>query len=107
MPDTTTMTDPVAEVMERVKSLTHSQRIALAKRLLDSLDLPEAPPATRGRPVEELIGLGAPVPPPSTDGRPGLSGEDIRRIFGAGRPAPDDETVRRWRDEHLMEKYGQ
>ena len=27
-------------------------------------------------------------------------------LFRTDRPAPDDETVRLWIDEHRMEKYG-
>ncbi len=58
-------------------------RIALVKYVLDTLDVPQAVPVPRGRPVEELIGIGA----------------------GAS-PAPDDAQVKSWIDEHRMEKYG-
>jgi hypothetical protein len=56
----------------------------LARRILDAVDAADtSAPATRGKPVSALIGLGA----------------------GAGEP-PSDETVRQWIDEHRVEKYG-
>ncbi len=76
-------TEQVSEVIDRVKTWPKTLRIALAKRLLDTLDSPEASTATRGRHVEELIGLGAGPAPP-----------------------PDDAVVRSWIDEHRMGKYG-
>ncbi len=74
----------LADVMGRVKTWPPTLRIALAHRILDSLET--AQPAPRGLParsVQELIGIGAGDSPP-----------------------PDDEAVRRWIDEHRMEKYG-
>jgi hypothetical protein len=76
-------TDQLSDVMDRVKTWPRTMRIALVKYVLDTLDVPQAVPVPRGRPVEELIGLGA-----------------------GSSPAPDDAQVKSWIDEHRMEKYG-
>jgi hypothetical protein len=74
----------LADVMGRVKSWPPALRIALAHRILDSLEPAQpAPRALSARSVQELIGLG------SGDSSP-----------------PDDEAVRRWIDEHRMGKHG-
>jgi hypothetical protein len=81
----------LTQVWEQVKNWPVRLQIALARRLLDTIDTAEpavqaprtGPPATRGRPVAELIGLGA----------------------GNG-PPPSDEQVRQWIEEHRREKYG-
>jgi hypothetical protein len=83
MPRITTETEQLSDVMDRVKTWPRTMRIALAKYVLDTLDVPRAGPAPRGRPVEELIGLGA-----------------------GSTPAPDDDQVQSWIDEHRVEKYG-
>lgn len=85
MSETITPTDAekLSEIIERVKTWSHSMKIALAKQVLDTLEPPRALPVTRGRPVEELIGIGAGDSPP-----------------------PDDDQVRAWVDEHRMGKYG-
>jgi hypothetical protein len=80
---TPTDAEQVSEIMERVRTWPRSMRIALAKRVLDTLEDPEAGPATRGRPVEELNGIG--------------SGDS---------PPPDDNQGRTWVDEHRMGTYG-
>ena len=33
--------------------------------------------------------------------------EDVRAILKPKGPPPDDATIKRWIDEHRMEKYGQ
>jgi hypothetical protein len=78
--------DPLNEVLVRVNTWPPAQRITLARRILEALEpmTLTATPTPRGRPIEELLAL-----------------------FRTDRPAPDDETVRRWIDEHRMEKYGQ
>ncbi len=107
---TPTPSEQLSEIMDRVKTWPRTLKIALAKRVLDALDVPEPGPATRGRPVEELIGLGAgsstseqSVPPRALRGR---SVAEIIDTYKTDQPAPDDETIRLWIDEHRMEKYG-
>ena len=74
----------LSDVLNRVKGWPPAQRITLARRILETLEPAAAPAAPRGvRSVQELIGIGAGDSPP-----------------------PDDETIRRWVDEHRMEKYG-
>jgi hypothetical protein len=76
-------TNELMDVMDRVKTWSPTLRIALARRILESLDVPPADPSRRGRPVHELIGLGAGDSPP-----------------------PDDDRVQQWIDEHRLEKCG-
>jgi hypothetical protein len=74
----------MTDVLTRVKNWSPESRIALARRILETLERPQQP--TReltSRSVQVLIGLGR-----------------------GDSPAPDDDTVRRWIDEHRMEKYG-
>jgi hypothetical protein len=77
-------TRQVAEILDRVKDWPPELKIILARRILESLEpaATPAPPRT-GRSVRELIGMGTGDSPP-----------------------PDDETVRRWIDEHRLEKSG-
>jgi hypothetical protein len=83
-----TVPSDVAHVLELVKTWPVDMRIALARRILETVE--KSPLASgkasgrRGKPVEALIGIGA----------------------GSG-PAPTDEDVRQWLAEHRMEKYGQ
>jgi len=54
--------------------------------------------------AEELLRSLHPVVRPN--GRRRISAEQVLGI-GAGKvPPPDDETVKRWIEEHRMEKYG-
>jgi hypothetical protein len=86
--------DEFAEVMERVRGWSPSLRIALAKGILDSLQAAGATEPAHGR--------------PDSARKPtrGLSAEEIRGLLKTDRPPPDDESVKRWIDEHRMEKYG-
>ncbi len=72
-------------VWEQVRRWPAQLQVSLARRLLDAADTAEPTfgGPTRGKPVSELIGLGA----------------------GSGNP-PSDETVRQWLEEHRAEKYG-
>jgi hypothetical protein len=36
----------------------------------------------------------------------GWSAADVIAAANSRQPAPDDETVKQWVDEHRMEKYG-
>lgn len=74
----TVETRELTEVLNRVINWTPESRFALARRILETLE-----PAPSVRSVQELIRIGAGDSPP-----------------------PDDETVRRWIDEHRVEKYG-
>jgi hypothetical protein len=75
----------LVEVLARVKAWDPATRIILARQILETLEQtsPYRGSAPRGRPVRELIGIGA----------------------GDG-PPPDDEQVERWIAEYRMEKYG-
>jgi hypothetical protein len=80
----TTEAEDLARVWNQVRNWPPRLQLSLARRILDAVDAAETPaPVTRGKPVSALIGLGA----------------------GEGEP-PSDETVRRWIDEHRVEKYG-
>jgi hypothetical protein len=74
----------LTEVLDRVRSWSGEARIVLARRILETLERsPREARRSQARSVHELIGIGA----------------------GAG-PAPDDQTIRHWIDEHRVEKYG-
>ncbi len=80
----------LTDVLNRVKTWPTTLRITLAREILESLDKAEAE--------------GPPHRPPRRHA-------DYRRRksaawFKTDRPPPDDETVKRWIDEHRMEKYG-
>jgi hypothetical protein len=80
----TTEATELTDVLSRVSHWSPESRIVLARRILETLEGPQLPVrGLRPRSVQELIGLGA-----------------------GGSPAPDDDTVRRWIDDHRMEKYG-
>jgi len=78
----------LTDVLNRVKAWPTTLRITLARKILESLDKAEAPPA-----------------PPLRKTR-GLSAAEVRGLLKTDRPPPDDETVERWIDEHRLEKYG-
>ncbi len=71
------------EVLARVRAWPPEQRLHLAEDLLRSLPRASTPDGLRGVPVERVRGVAT----------------------GAG-SVPDDETVRRWIEEHRAEKYG-
>ncbi len=73
-----------ADIIERVKDWPPESRIVLARRHSgDSRIRGRAARPPKAGSVQEWIGMGA-----------------------GGSPPPDDETVRRWIDEHRAEKYG-
>lgn len=78
----------LTDVLNRVKTWPTTLRITLAHKILESLDKEDSPVAP---------------PPPKARG---LSAAEIQSLLKTDRPPPDDETVRRWIDEHRMEKYG-
>jgi hypothetical protein len=77
----------IAEVLSRIRSWPAATRVALARRILETLESP---------PVEQ--------PPPPLPRGP--SAAEIAAMFKTEKPAPDDATVKQWIDEHRMEKYG-
>ena len=81
-----TMTDDLTEVLDRVKTWSVTSRIALVKGVLETFTSDTATDSA------------APTVAPSS--------EEIRRTYQTDRDAPSDETIRRWKHEHLMEKYG-
>ena len=70
------------EVLTSIRSWPAAHRLRLAEAVLGSLRQELDSPPLRGVPVEKVFGIAA----------------------GSG-PAPDDETVRRWIEEHRQEKY--
>jgi hypothetical protein len=71
------------KVLVTVRSWPPEWRLQLAEELLRSLHGVVPTERKRGVPVEQVLGIGA----------------------GSG-PPPDDETVKKWIEEHRMEKYG-
>ncbi len=76
----------IAEVVSRVRSWPAAMRVALARRILETLDSPveePAPQLPRGPTAAEVVAR-----------------------FKTDKPAPDDATVKQWIDEYRMKKYG-
>jgi hypothetical protein len=71
------------EVFTLIRAWPPGRRLKLAEAILDSLHQDLGTPPLRGVPVEKVLGVAA----------------------GSG-PPPDDETVKRWTDEHRREKHG-
>lgn len=80
-------TNEIAEILSQVRSWPAARRVALARRILETLENP---------PVEQ------PSPPLPR----GPSAAEIAAMFKTDKPAPDDATFKQWIDEHRMEKYG-
>lgn len=80
-------TKEVADVIQRVQGWPPPLRIALARRILETLESP---------PAQELL----PKLPR------GPSAAEIAAMFKAIKPAPTDDEVERIRDEELLRKYG-
>jgi hypothetical protein len=78
----TTELNELEDVLSRVLTWTPEMRLRLAEQMLRSLQTDVMPSGLRGVPAELVQGIAA------SDG-----------------PPPDDETVRRWIDAHLTEKY--
>jgi hypothetical protein len=75
-------TSEIEQIMERVRFWPSDHKLALVRKVLETFDK-ESRSKPRGRPVSELIGIGAGKAPP-----------------------PDDEQVKQWIDDYRMEKYG-
>jgi hypothetical protein len=80
-------TNQIADVVRHVQNWPASLRVALARRILETLESP---------PVEQL---------PAERPR-GPTAAEIAAMFKTDKPAPDDATVKQWINEHRMEKYG-
>ena len=72
------------EIFERTKTWPTALRIRLARRLLESVDTSVVESTARGWRAADAIAA-----------------------VNSRQPAPDDETVKQWIDEHRMEKYEQ
>jgi hypothetical protein len=77
----------IADIVRRVQSWPAPLRVALARRILETLESP---------PVEQ----------PQAALPRGPSAAEVAAMFKTDKPAPDDATVKQWIDEHRMEKYG-
>ena len=74
-----------AEVMQRLEKWPVQDRWTLSQRLLEGLDIKKRP-LTR---------------PPMQ-----IPLDEIEGMLATGKPAPDDETCKRWIEEERMRKYG-
>lgn len=90
----TSEVNELSDVLNRVKDWPPAQRITLARRILETIETHHVSPP----PSSE-----APTSPPNPRG---LSAAELQALLKTDRPAPDDETVKQWIDEHRMEKYG-
>lgn len=73
----------ISEVVARVAAWPPAERIKLARKILETVETAGERRSSRGYSAAEVIAL-----------------------LQSRQPAPNDETVRRWRDEHRTEKYG-
>jgi len=80
-------TSDITAVVQRVQSWPVRMRIALARRILETVEDPAAPELPPARPR-------------------GYSAEEVRAMLRIDKPAPDDATVKQWIEEHRLEKYG-
>lgn len=78
----------ITDVVEHILNWPPAMRIALARRILETLERPAAGPTDSGFPR-------------------GPSAAEVATLFKTDKAAPDDATVRQWIEEHRMEKYGQ
>jgi hypothetical protein len=69
-------------IIRQVSSWPAGARLTLARRLLEGLE-----------------------PSPGSGERHGYSAAEAAALVNSRQPAPDDETVRRWVEEHRSEKH--
>lgn len=74
-----------AEVLQRLEKWPVQDRWTLSQRLLEGLDVKKRPLAR----------------PPMR-----MSLDEIEGMLATDKPAPDDETCKRWIEEERMRKYG-
>ena len=73
----------ISEVVARVAAWPPAERIKLARKILETVETTGEKRTSRGYSAAEVISL-----------------------LQSRQPAPDDQTVRRWIDDHRTEKYG-
>ena len=113
----------ISEVVARVAAWPPAERIKLAQKILETVETPSDKRSSRGYSAAEVIAL-MQSPQPAPDDQddviqqmqtryPKLFQHSdtawVKSLIGlaAGeKPPPTDEEVRRWIDEHRMEKYG-
>jgi hypothetical protein len=84
---TSAETTEVADIVRRVQSWPVTLRIALARRILETLEAP-------------------PVPDRSANQGHGLSAAEVMAKFRPVVPTPSDEECERVLEEELSKKYG-
>ena len=84
---TSVETNQIADVVQRVRHWPLPMRLALARRILETLESP------------------SPTQPPPRLPR-GPSAAEVAAMFKTDNQAPNDEEVQRILDEELMRKYG-
>ncbi len=77
-------TPEFTDILGRITSWPPELRITLARRVLESVETSPSSQVTRRR----------------------LSAAEVIARLKMPQPAPDDASVKRWIDEHRMEKYG-
>jgi hypothetical protein len=80
-------TNEIADVVQQVQNWPVPMRISLARQILESV---EHEPA-------DVRACGVPRGP---------SAAEVAARFGTEKPAPDDQAVKQWVDEHRLAKYG-
>jgi hypothetical protein len=80
-------TNQIADVVRRVQDWPAPLRVALARRILETLESPA---------VDQ--------PPPQLPRGP--SAAEIAALFKTDKPAPTDEEVQRILEDELLRKYG-
>ena len=84
---TNTETNEIADIVQRVQSWPVPMRIAVARRILETVEHSPTPETTSKEPR-------------------GPSAAEVAARFKTDRPAPDDATVKQWIDDYRMGKYG-
>lgn len=84
---TSAETSEIAVVVERILSWPVPMRIALARRILETVQ-------------DTAVTTSLPSLPR------GYSAAEVRALLKIDKPGPDDATVKRWIEEHRREKYG-
>ena len=73
----------ISEVVARVSSWPLAERIKFARKILETVETADERRSSRGYSAAEVISL-----------------------LQSRQPAPDDQSVRRWIDDHRTQKFG-